>query len=167
MKKLIFIYILIYISSCQNETFEGNGNGAKKFLAQFLETDADYRNLTEELMPNEEDYNLYFKKEFSNIAFQRYSTMWENEDLAIRPDTNQVEIIIDSTTTEELLQWTGTAALEFPGGYQEIAEKLHDSLKIYKFKFVQPGSKIGVSFDGLVFLNDRWMIFPKPWRVLR
>lgn len=155
------------VISCQNETFEGNSKGAKRMLERFLKPEADYRDFTEELMPEEDDYKLYFKGEYADIAFKRYSEMWENENLAIMPDTTLCEIIIDSTTTEELREWTGIAAQEFPGGYKIIADKLQDSLKIYKFKFVQPGFGAGISYDGLVYLKGRWRIFPKPWRVLR
>ncbi|MBN1637766.1 MAG: hypothetical protein JW866_02275 [Ignavibacteriales bacterium] len=167
MKKTLTIIMLIFVVSCQSETFKGNGKGATEMLKRFLEPDADYRDLTEELLPNEEDYELYFKKEYSKVAFDRYSKMWGNKNLVIKPDTSQVEIIIDSTTTEELREWTGTAALEFPGGYKDITDKLQDSLVIYKFKFVQPGFNTGLSYDGLVYLNGRWVIFPKPWRVLK
>ena len=32
--------------------------------------------------------------------------------------------------------------------------------------FVQPGEAHGMAHDGLVYLDDHWAWFPKPWRVL-
>jgi hypothetical protein len=39
-------------------------------------------------------------------------------------------------------------------------------LKIYRFKFVEPGKDLGMAFDGLIYVNGHWRIFPKPWRAL-
>ena len=32
--------------------------------------------------------------------------------------------------------------------------------------FVEPGESLGLAFDGLIFVNGRWVLMPKPWRVL-
>lgn len=47
-----------------------------------------------------------------------------------------------------------------------MAPFLNKGLVFYRFKFVEPGKELGISFDGLVFVNGRFVIFPKPWRML-
>ena len=34
-----------------------------------------------------------------------------------------------------------------------------------RFKFVKPGQTFGMAFDGLVYINGKWCIFPKPYRI--
>ena len=48
-----------------------------------------------------------------------------------------------------------------------IHDKIEPGHTIYRFKFVQPGKNIGMAFDGLVKVNGRWVIFPKPWRIFQ
>ena len=38
---------------------------------------------------------------------------------------------------------------------------------MYVFVFVEEGRVDGHTYDGLVHVNDRWVIFPKLWQVLR
>ena len=41
------------------------------------------------------------------------------------------------------------------------------NVPIVRFKFVKQGETTGMAFDGLIYVNDRWVIMPKPWRVLK
>jgi hypothetical protein len=36
-----------------------------------------------------------------------------------------------------------------------------------RFKCVEPGESPGMAYDGLVLLDGRWRLFPKPWQVLQ
>ena len=44
---------------------------------------------------------------------------------------------------------------------------MKSGLTVYAFKFVKPGETLGMAFDGLVWVNGHFAIFPKPWRFLR
>ena len=35
-----------------------------------------------------------------------------------------------------------------------------------RFKFVTKGQTAGLAFDGLIYVNNRWVLMPKPWRAL-
>jgi len=48
-----------------------------------------------------------------------------------------------------------------------VAAHLKPGLRIYAFKFVEPGQSLGMAYDGLVRVNGQWRIMPKPWRALR
>ena len=44
----------------------------------------------------------------------------------------------------------------FPGGYKRVADKFKPGLTVYRWKYVKPGEKLGMSFDGLVYVNNHW-----------
>jgi hypothetical protein len=75
------------------------------------------------------------------------------------------ELALFKATTDELQQGAA-AANEFPGGYKRIADKFKPGLTIYRWKYVKPGEKLGMAFDGLVNVNGHWVWFPKSWRIL-
>jgi len=39
-------------------------------------------------------------------------------------------------------------------------------IPIVRFKFVEKGETSGLAFDGLVYVDGRWTLLPKPWRSL-
>lgn len=51
-----------------------------------------------------------------------------------------------------------------PGGYTQQAAHLKPGLKVYGFEYVVPGEQHGMSYDGLVKLNGKWVMIPKMWR---
>jgi len=55
---------------------------------------------------------------------------------------------------------------EFPGGYEQVRGQFVGDFPIVRFKFIEPGETSGMAFDGLIFVNDRWVFMPKPWRGL-
>ncbi len=83
----------------------------------------------------------------------------------IAPLPGQTRLLLFSATTDDLRTWRGDAADHFPGGYQQVADKFRSGLTIYAFKFVEPQRDIGMSYNGLIYVNGRWRFFPKPWRV--
>ena len=85
--------------------------------------------------------------------------------MVLAPKTGQTELLLSSATSEELQKWTGNAKDQFPGGYEKIGPSIADGFTFYRFKFVAPGAKLGMAFDGLVHVNGHWRLFPKPYRV--
>ncbi len=55
---------------------------------------------------------------------------------------------------------------QFPSGYRSIAHLLAPQRIWARWKYVRRGESAGVAYDGLVWLDDRWVWFPKPYRVL-
>ena len=60
----------------------------------------------------------------------------------------------------------GPAASGFPGGYQQLADRLAPDELWVSWQLIAPGETTGVQFDGLVYLDGRFAWFPKPWRAL-
>ena len=74
----------------------------------------------------------------------------------------QTEVLLVLARTDDLID--GKPVLEeFPGGYKRVTGEMKRGIAIARFKFVQPGSPSGMAFDGLVHVNGRWVLIPRPW----
>lgn len=80
---------------------------------------------------------------------------------AIYAKPGQTELIIQSANTSHLKQGSNKG---LPGGYSSIATKFKDDLIIYSFCYANPGSTIGMRFDGLIYVRNKWVFIPKMWR---
>ena len=148
------------------ESYPGTKQGAMAQLQEFLKPGADLAALTKKLQPIEKDYNSVFKPELARKMAEMYTQPWKEGLIVLSPKPGQTDVLLYSATSEELQKWTGNAKDYFPGGYEKIGPGFADGLIIYRFKFVRPGEKIGMAFDGLVHVNGHWRLFPKPYRVL-
>jgi hypothetical protein len=147
------------------ETFPGTEAGATSLLKEFLKPGADHAALSKQLRPTSADYAAVFDAESSAKVAAVYDPAWEGGQMVVAPKAGQTEVKVFSATSDEMKSWSGSAA-EFAGGWKDVAAKLKPGLKIYRFKFVEPGKDLGMAFDGLIYVNGHWRIFPKPWRAL-
>jgi hypothetical protein len=143
-------------------TYANGKDGAMKLLKDLNKGTLDGTSL----QPQQEDYEAVFVGESADKARNVYSAVWATGQIKIKGKKGQSEILLWSATTEELSTKTGDSKA-FPGGYAMIADKLNPGLTWYAFKFVESGKKIGMAYNGLVFVNGHWAIFPKPWRALK
>ncbi len=137
---------------------------ARAFLQEFLKPGADLEGLTRQVVPQPGDYARVFEGELASKARQHYERMFADPNAKIGPKAGQTELVLFAATTEELRAGTGDA-LEFPGGYKRVADQLAPGVTWFRFKFVKPGERAGMAFDGLTFIDGRWAMFPKPWRI--
>ena len=137
---------------------------AKAFMGEFVKPGADHAALTKKVIPQAGDYEKVFEAELATKAKPHYEKMFSDPNGKIAPKDGQTELLIWSATTEELRAGTGDAG-QFPGGYKEGAANLKPGVTWYRFKFVTPGSTIGMAYDGLTYVNGHWALFPKPWRL--
>jgi len=147
------------------ETFPGTEAGATSLLKEFLKPGADHAALSKQLRPTSADYAAVFDADSSAKVAAVYDPAWEGGQMVVAPKAGQTEVKVFSATSDEMKSWSGNAA-EFAGGWKDAAPKLKPGLKIYRFKFVEPGKDLGMAFDGLIYVNGNWRIFPKPWRAL-
>ena len=145
------------------ETFPGTEAGATSLLKEFLKPGADHAALSKQLRPTTADYAAVFDADSTAKVAAVYDPVWEGGKMIVAPNAGQTEVKVFSATSDEMKSWSGNAA-EFAGGWKEVAPKLKPGLKIYRFKFVEPGKDLGMAFDGLIYVNGNWRIFPKPWR---
>ena len=147
------------------ETFPGTDEGAKQLANAFLKPGADYAALSKPLRPTAADYAAVFEEDFGKKVAAAWEPAWDAGKMVMAPKPGQTEVKISSATTEELKSGTGNAK-ELAGGWKEAAAKMKPGLKVYRFHFLEPGKDAGMSFDGLIYVNGNWRVFPKPWRAL-
>jgi len=168
---LVFVACAFAAVACSKSTggaaeasrFPGTEDGAKQLLSDIRTGDAKAK--TAALKPTTADYKAVFTDDAAAKAEAGYEKLWSDPKAVIAADPANTELKLWKATTEELQQGTGEAA-EFPGGYKRVAGKLKPGLTLYRWKYVKPGEKLGMAYDGLVFVNGRWAWFPKPWRTL-
>lgn len=139
---------------------------ARTMLSKFLLRGADHYSMTRKLRPTDADYRAYFVPGSWQKAKSVYDPVWRGEEVIVKPNQGQTELLLWRATVTELDEGTGDSS-HFPGGYKHIMKHIRPGHTIYRFKFVQPGRSYGMAFDGLVYMNGRWVLFPKPWRVFR
>ena len=146
-------------------TSAGTDDGAETLLAAFVKPDADHAALTRPLRPTRADLEAIFDADLAAKLDAMYGPAFDSGQLVIAPKPGQTGVTIASATSDEIKSGTG-AAIELPGGWREVANKMKPGVRIYRFKFVEPGKDAGMAFDGLVYVNGNWRIVPKPWRAL-
>jgi hypothetical protein len=152
-------------ASKSGSSFPGTEAGATNLLKEFLKPEADHAALSKQLRPAAADYAAVFESDVAANMETVYGPAWDAGQLVVAPKAGQTELKVFSATSDEMKSWTGGAA-DFPGGWKQVASKLKPGLKIYRFKFVEPGKDLGMAYDGLIYVNGNWRIFPKPWRAM-
>jgi hypothetical protein len=109
--------------------------------------------------PRDEDYPLVFKDHLEPRT-AHFQALWAMEVEITAPPQN-TEIIVTSARADEL-----PTATWFPRGYHTLAGLVPDRIWL-AWKYVEPGERLGMAYDGLVWLDERFVWFPKPWRVVQ
>jgi len=151
-----------FVQPVAAESFPGTEAGARALLMQFLpNSKADKAAAMRSLRPTAADYRAIYKDPLAGRLEQEHRKIWDaGTVLAGKPE--QTELLLVVVRTDDLID--GKPALaEFPGGYKKVVDEMKRGLPIARFKFVQPGSDTGMAFDGLVHVNGRWVLIPKPW----
>jgi len=142
----------------------GSKANAQQFLGQFLDPTADLAALTAAMAPTPADIAAVYGAPLSGRLGEMYAKMF-TPGVRIGPKPDQNAVIVVRATTGSLKQ--GDAVLrEFPGGYKKVLPYIIGDYPIVRFKFVVQGETLGLAFDGLIHVNGRWVLMPKPWRAL-
>lgn len=144
---------------------QGNEDGARALLAQFIVPNADHLALTRSLRPTARDYSTLFDAKAAAKIEAAQANDWDSNKAVIQPKSGQTEIKVWGATGSDLAKGTGNSK-EFPGGYKKVARHLAPGVLFFRFKFVEPGKDVGTAYDGLAFVNGHWVIAPKPWRAM-
>ena len=152
------------ISATPEEPDDPDVVEVRALAAKFLQPGANVHALSEELVPREADYDAVFLPEAADRMHQFYAPRFDRGELVIQPGPGHSDVLVFKATTEQI---RSGEAPRFPGGYQNVGRFLQPELTMYVFVFVEAGRVDGHTYDGLVRVNDRWVIFPKLWQVLR
>lgn len=154
----------------ENKVEPGSFADAQKMLSAMIQPGADGHAMFLALRPQPEDYTAVFADELVAKLQAYYTPNWEQmrngqEKIKLnKPE--QTEVKLWAISAEDMKAWNEKAN-QLPGGYKEIKDQFKAGVVIYRFKFVKPGESLGMAYDGLVYVNGHWCIFPKPWRGAR
>ncbi|WP_290058731.1 hypothetical protein [Amycolatopsis solani] len=117
-----------------------------------------------ELRPREADYAWVFVREAVAAARQRYERAWD-AGIGFRRPGGRSRIRVHLAPAGALAD-DNALSRPFPGGYRSVADRLVPARVWAAWRYHSPGATTGLSYDGLVWCEDHWAFFPKPYRVL-
>jgi hypothetical protein len=169
---LVIVSLALALVACKKgggggeaSKYPGTDEGAKQMLND-IRTSTDAKGMTLALKPTSADYKTVFVADAAAKAEAGYEKLWSDPKVVIAASPANTELLFSKATTEDLKKWTSEAEAEFPGGYKKVAEKFQPGLTVIRWKYAKPGEKLGMAYDGLIYVNGHWAWFPKPWRVL-
>lgn len=138
---------------------------ARRVLAPFLLAGADGKALTAALRPRPEDYALVFNRGLCAGLQAAYDATWATDPVITRKSHQNV-LLASACLAEGF--FPGSPMMEaFPGGYAGLAEHLVPGRTWVCWKFVAPGERLGMAWDGLVHVEERWVWFPRAWAFVK
>jgi hypothetical protein len=132
-------------------------------LLRALPNDRD-GSLVASLRPRADDYARVFNADVADAARSAYAPMWS--------DVPPVEVPVLNTRLDihvapaGMLAFDNELSTHFPSGYRHIAHLLNPHRAWVRWTYTRPGQSSGLSFDGIVWCDDHWAWFPKPFRAL-
>jgi hypothetical protein len=122
------------------------------------------RDLLLALRPDDADFARVFLPSLEPQARTLYAQLWHNPPpLLAKP--GQTELRVNVALPEDFAAWNERGQ-EFPGGYRKLAPHLQPDVPWVAWKLLVPGDRAGLSFDGIVWTNQRLVWFPQPWRLI-
>jgi hypothetical protein len=144
--------------------YPGTEDGAKQMLTD-LRTSSDAAGMTKALRPTSADYKAVFTDDFAAKAEKGYAELWNDPKSVIGADPANTELKLFKATTDDIKAWTHDVEMDFPGGYKKVKDNFKPGLVVYRWKYTKPGETLGMAYDGLIYVNNHWAWFPKPWRL--
>lgn len=118
------------------------------------------------LRPRADDYAKVFVAAAIDAARQSYEKLWDNS-LDINYPSAQQTVVRCHVAPAGMLATDNELSRHFPGGYRAIARWLNPHRVWVAWKYLRPGEAAGLAYDGLVWIDDHWAWFPKPYRILK
>jgi hypothetical protein len=152
----------LILPAAAQSSFPPTEAGARALLSQFLPgATVDKGAAMVKLWPTSPDYRSVYNEPLASKLEEAHRRLWEG-GVAIGGQPDQTELLVVFARTDDLID-RKPVANEFPGGYGRVIGEMKRGIPIVRFKFVKPGSSLGMAFDGLVYVNGHWVLIPKPW----
>lgn len=114
------------------------------------------------IKPLDTDYARVFVPAQVEAVKASYAGLWASPPpWPAAPDQTETHVTV--ALAEDFASGDPRAA-PFPGGYREVAGAFLPGTIWLLWEVVRPGAPNGITFDGLVAVDDRFAWFPKPWR---
>lgn len=134
---------------------------ATDLLARFIGADPGLvaEDLTLSLRPADSEYDAVFVGPAVGWAAAGYRRLWDSRPaITATSRADNLEVAIAPSHT------LATPKGLFPGGYARVAQHLRPGVDWLAWRFV--GGRATLAYDGLVWIGERWVWFPRPWRFL-
>lgn len=116
------------------------------------------------LRPRPADFARAFHPDIAEQARTIYEALWTDQPRVERtPAGSHLKLNI---APAGMLLEENELSRHFPGGYRAVAPLLNPHRVWVAWKLIPPGKNAGMAYDGLVWLDDHWVWFPKPYRAL-
>jgi hypothetical protein len=120
----------------------------------------------EGLRPRAEDYAKVFLPAAVDRARAWFESLWAEGLEMDLPSGNQRELLVHVAPAGMLAEYNEVSRL-FPGAYRGLAALLNPHRAWVSWKYVRAGERSGLAYDGLVWCDDHWTWFPKPYRAFK
>jgi len=117
------------------------------------------------LCPRSEDYAKVFTEDAVEIARVAFTRFWDVPPPFRAPDHTQTELSL-WVSPAGMLGEPNLLSRQFPTGYRGLARWLNPHRVWLAWRFAKPGEIGGLTYDGLVWCDDHWAWFPRPYLVL-
>lgn len=144
---------------------QGTQDEARQLLEELARPNVDVKTLSAKLQPKAADYAAIFIAGSAVKAQTNYDKEWAGGKMVITHAPDQTDLKLFAAKVDEIANGKGQG-VEFPGGYKKVIAQFKPGVTIYAWRFVRPGEKTGMAYDGLVFVNGHFVWLPKPWRAL-
>jgi hypothetical protein len=115
--------------------------------------------------PRPDDWERVFVPPASAVVQAFYDPIWAapHFDISIPADQTTVQTF---AANPELLAVDNPISREFPAGYRHVVPWMQPGRVWVAWRHARPGGEAGAQLDGLVWVDDHWAFFPRPWRAL-
>jgi hypothetical protein len=156
----------IFDTKNEKSTYIGVANDFSYFN-KFLQPNIDFKSLFLQAQPTLNDCKLIFKEDFYKDIYNFYS--FQFKDLLRKQgsvnDLSEYNTFDVSSANYDQLK---SKSHDLPGGMSSLVK--YDAIKtnvcFYLISFRKKDAEFGTSFSAWVFLNNRWILFIKPWTIV-
>jgi hypothetical protein len=141
--------------------------GLRARFLPFVEPGADLRSLSAALRPRPDDAAKAFVGAAAARVQAASDAAWASANppiLGPRPGQTDVTAVV---CPARMLGTEGPLTGDFPRAMHNLAPYLDPARVWGTLRFHRPGESRGMRYDGLVWIEDRWVWFPKAWRWIR
>jgi hypothetical protein len=119
----------------------------------------------ESMRPRAEDFARVFRPEISDAVRAAFEELWRDPPQMERLESGELTLRVDAAPAG-MLGEENELSKHFPGGYRALAPYLMPDRIWFVWRYLSPGEGAGMRYDGVVLLDNRWVWFPKPYRVV-
>jgi len=156
--------ILLFILNQGFAKAQKTAEEAKKHFSDYKTTQT-ITDLIKLSFPTLEECKVVFKEQDAKAYFDYIQTMKEQMNTTPQKEGETfVDIGIETFTTQDIKDGKGNYA----GGMTNVLPTLNDNITFYKVEQLRTvGATSGMSYNYWIFIKDRWVFFPKPWRLFK